>query len=166
MRSWAWARCALAFKSRLSADLSRFVGRHQELEQLKRALTLAREGHGQIVAAVAEAGVGKSRLFHEFKLMSQSDTFVMEAFSVSHGRASAYLPVIELLKSYFRIDDQDDERTQREKITGRMLALDRALAGGDAVPVRCYSACKTAEARSTRWIPRSGAAARATRSRA
>ena len=59
--------------------------------------------------------------------MSQNDTFGMEAFSVSHGRASAYLPVIELLKSYFRINDQDDERTQRDKITGRMLALDRDL---------------------------------------
>ena len=120
---------ALRTRLQVSAQrgLSRFVGRHQELEQLKRALALARDGHGQIVAVVAEAGVGKSRLFHEFKSMSQNDTFVMEAFSVSHGRASAYLPVIELLKSYFRINDQDDERTQREKITGRMLALDRAL---------------------------------------
>ena len=80
------------------------------MEQLKRALALAHEGHGQIVAVVSQAGVGKSRLFHEFKSMSQSDTFVMEAFSVSHGRASAYLPVIELLKSYFHINDQDDER--------------------------------------------------------
>ncbi len=85
-----------------------------------------------LVAAVAEAGIGKSRLFHEFKLMSQSDTFVMEAFSVSHGRASPYLPVIELLKGYFRIADQDDDRTQREKVTGRMLALDRTLE--DAMP--------------------------------
>jgi predicted ATPase len=64
--------------------------------------------------------------------MSQSDTFVMEAFSVSHGRASPYLPVIELLKGYFRIADLDDDRTQREKVTGRMLALDRTLE--DAMP--------------------------------
>ena len=97
--------------------LAKFVGRHQELEQLRRAFTLARGGRGQIVAAVAEAGVGKSRLFHEFKLMSQSDSLVMETFSVSHGRASAYLPIIELLKSYFRIVDLDDERVRREKIT-------------------------------------------------
>jgi predicted ATPase/class 3 adenylate cyclase len=107
--------------------LAKFVGRHQELEQLRRAFTLARGGRGQIVAAVAEAGVGKSRLFHEFKLMSQSDSLVMETFSVSHGRASAYLPIIELLKSYFRIVELDDERVRREKITGKMLALDRAL---------------------------------------
>jgi class 3 adenylate cyclase/tetratricopeptide (TPR) repeat protein len=125
---------ALRTRLQISAErgLSRFVGRHQELEQLRRALALARGQRGQIVAAVAEAGVGKSRLFHEFKLLSQNDSFVMEAFSFSHGRASPYLPVISLLKDYFRIGDQDDERTQREKITGRVLALDRALE--DAMP--------------------------------
>jgi class 3 adenylate cyclase/tetratricopeptide (TPR) repeat protein len=125
---------ALRTRLQISAQrgLAKFVGRDQEIEQLRRAFALSRGGRGQIVAAVAEAGVGKSRLFHEFKLMSQSDGFVMEAFSVSHGRASAYLPIIELLKSYFRITDQDDERIRREKITGRMLALDRALE--DAMP--------------------------------
>ena len=125
---------ALRTRLQISAQrgLAKFVGRDQEIEQLRRAFALSRSGRGQIVAAVAEAGVGKSRLFHEFKLMSQSDSFVMEAFSVSHGRASAYLPIIELLKSYFRITDQDDERIRREKITGRMLALDRALE--DAMP--------------------------------
>jgi class 3 adenylate cyclase len=120
---------ALRTRLEVSAQrgLSKFVGRKRELEQLKGALELARRGRGQIVAAMAEAGVGKSRLFHEFKLISQGDIFAMEAFSVSHGRASPYLPVIELLKGYFRIADQDDERSQREKITGRMLALDRTL---------------------------------------
>jgi class 3 adenylate cyclase len=78
--------------------LSRFVGRHHEMEQLRRALTLAHEGRGQIVAVMAEAGVGKSRLFHEFKLLSQSECVVMEGFSVSYGRASPYLPLIELFK--------------------------------------------------------------------
>ena len=112
--------------------LSRFVGRQHELQQLQRAFALAQSHRGQIVAVVAEAGVGKSRLFHEFKLLSPNETFVMEAFSFSHGRASPYLPVIGLLKDYFRIDDRDDERTQREKITGRVLALDRALE--DAMP--------------------------------
>ena len=112
--------------------LSRFVGRQQELEQLRRAFELAQGRRGQIVAVVAEAGVGKSRLFHEFKLLSPNDTFVMEAFSFSHGHASPYLPVIGLLRDYFRIGDRDDERTQREKITGRVLALDRALE--DALP--------------------------------
>jgi class 3 adenylate cyclase/tetratricopeptide (TPR) repeat protein len=110
-----------------SRGLSKFVGRHAEIEQLDKALGLARGGHGQIVAAMAEAGVGKSRLFHEFKMRRQAECLVLEAFSFSHGKASAYLPVVDLLKSYFRIADRDDARTRREKVTGKVLALDRAL---------------------------------------
>jgi class 3 adenylate cyclase/tetratricopeptide (TPR) repeat protein len=110
-----------------SRGLSKFVGRRAELEQLDKALELARSGHGQIVAAMAEAGVGKSRLFYEFKMRRQSECLMLEAFSFSHGKASAYLPVVDLLKTYFRIADRDDERTRREKVTGKVLALDRAL---------------------------------------
>jgi class 3 adenylate cyclase/tetratricopeptide (TPR) repeat protein len=110
-----------------SRGLSKFVGRRAELEQLDNALELTRSGHGQIVAAMAEAGVGKSRLFYEFKMRRQAECLVLEAFSFSHGKASAYLPVVDLLKSYFRIADRDDARTRREKVTGKVLALDRAL---------------------------------------
>src|ERR1700691_4710773 len=78
--------------------LSRCVGRRAELEQLDNALELTRSGHGQIVAAMAEAGVGKSRLFYEFKMRRQAECLVLEAFSFSHGKASAYLPVVDLLK--------------------------------------------------------------------
>jgi class 3 adenylate cyclase len=46
--------------------LTRFVGRDAELEQLRRAQQLAGHGHGQVVAIVGEAGVGKSRLVYEF----------------------------------------------------------------------------------------------------
>jgi tetratricopeptide (TPR) repeat protein len=76
---------------------------------------------------MAEPGVGKSRLFHEFKLISQSGWMTLQAFSVSHGKASAYLPVLELLRDYFRINVVDDLRIRREKVTGRILALDRGL---------------------------------------
>jgi hypothetical protein len=61
--------------------------------------------------AMAEPGVGKSRLYFEFKATSQSGWMVLETFSVSHGKASAYLPVIDLLRNYFRIASEDDERT-------------------------------------------------------
>src|SRR5215211_8905996 len=83
--------------------LTRFVGRQSELEQLTRALEQAKAGHGQIVGTMGEPGLGKSRLFYEFKLTSQSGCLVLEAYSVSHGKAAPYLPLIELLKSYFRI---------------------------------------------------------------
>src|SRR5215813_13360619 len=107
--------------------LTRFVGRQSELEQLQQALEQAKAGHGQIVGVMGEPGLGKSRLFHEFKLTSQSGCSVLEAFSVSYGKASPYLPLIELLKSYFQIQPQDDERTRKEKVAGKVLILDRSL---------------------------------------
>ncbi len=107
--------------------LTRFVGREAELLRMKHALELARTGHGQMVAAVGEPGVGKSRLFFEFKALSHTDSLIVEAYSISHGKASAYLPVIELLRDYFRIVPEDDARQRREKVAGRIVILDRSL---------------------------------------
>src|ERR1700741_3685574 len=97
------------------------------MEALKLASEQAQSGRGQIVAVMADPGLGKSRLFYEFKATSQSGWMVLEAFSVSHGKASAYLPVIDLLRNYFDIAVADDERKRREKVTGRVLALDQSL---------------------------------------
>ncbi len=107
--------------------LTKFVGRSREMDAMKHAAEQARAGHGQIVAAMAEAGVGKSRLFFEFKAISQSDWMVLETFSVSHGKASAYMPLIELLTNYFGIRSEDDERQRREKVAGRLAILDPSL---------------------------------------
>jgi class 3 adenylate cyclase len=103
--------------------LTKFVGREREMEAMRHAAELARQGHGQLVAAMAEPGVGKSRLFFEFKATSQSGWIVLETFSISHGKASAYLPVIDLLRNYFRIANEDDERTRREKVNGKSSPL-------------------------------------------
>jgi hypothetical protein len=107
--------------------LTRFVGRDAELAQMRSALEAARQAHGQIVAVMGEPGVGKSRLFFEFKAVAQSGCLILEAYSVSHGRASAYLPVIELLRDYFRIIPEDDPRQRRQKVIGRVLELDRSF---------------------------------------
>src|SRR5713101_3404496 len=107
--------------------LVRFVGRQSELAQMQKALEQTKAGHGQIVGVMGEPGVGKSRLFHEFKLISQSGCLVLETFSVSHGKAYPYLPLIDLLKNYFQITLQDDERKMREKVAGKVLILDRTL---------------------------------------
>jgi class 3 adenylate cyclase/predicted ATPase len=107
--------------------LTRFVGREREMEALRHAADQAKSGRGQIVAAMAEPGVGKSRLFYEFKAISQTDWMALETFSISHGKASAYLPVIDLLRNYFDISASDDERKRREKIAGRIAILDRSL---------------------------------------
>src|SRR6185503_12053773 len=64
---------------------------------------------------------------YEFKLFSLAGCLALEAYSVSHGKASPYLPVIELLKSYFNISAGDEERKRREKVGGKVLMLDRSL---------------------------------------
>jgi class 3 adenylate cyclase/predicted ATPase len=112
--------------------LTKFVGRAREMDAMRRALEMAKQGHGQIVAAIGEAGLGKSRLCYEFKATAQSGCLVLETFSVSHGKASAYLPIIEFLNNYFEIQAEDDARKRREKIIGKVLTLDRMLE--DALP--------------------------------
>jgi class 3 adenylate cyclase/tetratricopeptide (TPR) repeat protein len=121
-----------AARTRLHAaarrGLTRFVGRDSELEQLWRVQELAAKGRGQVAAVVGEAGVGKSRLVYEFTHSHRLQGWlVLEAASVSYGKATSYLPVIALLKSYFKIQDRDDQREVREKVTGKLLALDRTL---------------------------------------
>src|SRR5271154_656752 len=106
---------------------SKFVGRQREMEAMKAAVKQVKAGHGQIVAAMAEPGVGKSRLLFEFKAVSQSGWMVLETISVSHGKASAFLPVIDLLHGYFKINGDDDARARCEKIGGKVLMLDRTL---------------------------------------
>ena len=115
-----------------SRGYTKFVGRERQMDALSHAAELARQGHGQIVAAVADPGVGKSRLFYEFKARNQSGWMVLESFSVSHGKASAYFAVIDLLYNYFKILGEDDQRARRAKVTGNVLTLDRAL--GDTLP--------------------------------
>jgi class 3 adenylate cyclase/tetratricopeptide (TPR) repeat protein len=108
--------------------LTRFVGRDAEVEHLRRVLGQAGAGRGQVVAIVGEAGVGKSRLTYEFTHSHRvQDWLILESSSVSYGRATSYLPLIDLLKGYFKIGDRDDHREMRAKVLGRVLGLDRAL---------------------------------------
>jgi tetratricopeptide (TPR) repeat protein len=121
-----------AARSRLQAaaarGLTRFVGRDVETEQLRKALQQAQAGHGQVVALVGEPGVGKSRLFYEFTHSHRTQGWlVVESGSVSYGKATPYLPLIDLLKAYFKIHDRDNQREIREKITGKLLTLDESL---------------------------------------
>ena len=121
-----------AARTRLQAatarGLTRFVGRDGEIETLRQTLEHARAGRGQVVAVVGEPGVGKSRLFYEFTHSHRAiDWLIIESGSVSYGKATPYLPLIDLLKAYFKIQDRDNQREIREKVTGKLLTLDEAL---------------------------------------
>ena len=108
--------------------MTRFVGRREELEVLRSRLAMAGGGHGQVMAVVGEAGVGKSRLIYEVAPAQHLDSWrVLETTAVSYGQAMSYLPVIALLKGYFGIQDRDEPREVSEKVTGKLLALDAAL---------------------------------------
>jgi AAA ATPase-like protein/adenylate/guanylate cyclase family protein len=110
--------------------LTTFVGRDAEMDTLFTALEQAKTGKGQVAAVVGEPGVGKSRLFWEFTHSHRTQgCLVLEAASVSYGKATTYVPVIDLLKGYFQIEARDDGRKIREKVTGKLLSLDRALEG-------------------------------------
>ncbi len=123
---------AVPVRTRLQAatarGLTRFVGRQSELEVLGQALKRAAAGHGQLVALVGEPGVGKSRLFWEFTHSHRTRGWlILQSGSVSYGKATTYLPIIDLLKAYFQIEQHDDGRKIREKVTGKLLTLDKAL---------------------------------------
>jgi class 3 adenylate cyclase/tetratricopeptide (TPR) repeat protein len=108
--------------------LTRFVGRQAEIEALRQVLERAGTSHGQVVAMIGEPGVGKTRLVYEFTRSHHTHGWlVLESSSVSYGKATAYLPVRDLLKTYFQLDDRDDGRKVREKLTGKLLTLDAAL---------------------------------------
>jgi class 3 adenylate cyclase len=128
---------ASTMRRRLQASaargLTRFVGRQHELESLRQAMERVGAGHGQVVAAVGEAGVGKSRLMYEFVHSHRTQGWlVLESASVFYGKATPYFPVLDLLKRYAHVEERDDTRTVRAKVTGQVLTLDDTLQ--DTVP--------------------------------
>ncbi len=121
-----------ALRTRLDAararGLSKFVGRADEMKSLEAALQRATEGNGQVVGVVGEAGMGKSRLCYEFAQRCRaSGLLTREAHGVAYGKAIPFLPVLELLRGTFGIEERDSDQTAREKIAGRLLLLDKAF---------------------------------------
>jgi len=121
-----------AIRSQLQAaaarGFSKFVGRDIEMMQLQRALEQTRNGRGQAVAIVGDPGVGKSRV--AFELTHSHDVrswLVLEARSVSYGKGTAFLPIIDLLKSYFAVGDRDTPDDIQKNVAEKIIALDRAL---------------------------------------
>jgi class 3 adenylate cyclase/predicted ATPase len=112
--------------------LVKFVGREAELNEMKRALDRAQSGHGQIVGVVGDAGVGKSRLFHQFKATLGGGFMLLETSGIAHAKGWVYLPLVELLQKYFDLQPDDDGEKRRQKIKSRLTKLDPGLL--DSVP--------------------------------
>lgn len=108
-----------------------FVGRDGELDRLRRVGKLAHYGHGQIAALVAEPGVGKSRLVYELSHSPGLEGWlVLECAAASYGRAMSYLPVVNLLKAYFEVQDEDAPQAIADKAAAKLHELDRTLEPG------------------------------------
>jgi len=127
------SRIRRRLQAAVARGLTKFVGRDTEIEALHQALEQSGTGHGQIVAAVGEAGVGKSRLVYEFVHSHRMQgCLVLESASVSYGKATPYFPIVDLLKRYVHVEEDDDPRTLRAKVTGHILTLEESLQ--DTIP--------------------------------
>jgi class 3 adenylate cyclase/tetratricopeptide (TPR) repeat protein len=108
---------------------SRFVGRAEEMRTIEEAAERAEAGQGQVIGLVGEAGVGKSRLCHEFARHARAKGMpVYEAAAQAHTKAVPLLPVFQLMRGYFDIGEQDSGQTARERIAGKLLLLDESFA--------------------------------------
>jgi class 3 adenylate cyclase/tetratricopeptide (TPR) repeat protein len=116
------------FQVSAARGLTRFVGREAQIDALLEAVEEARSGHGQVAAIVGEPGVGKSRVSWEVMTSLHTEGYLtLEAASASYGKATGFGPVIDLLRTYFQIEPRDDGRRIVERVTGKVLSLDRAL---------------------------------------
>ena len=112
----------------VSKGLTRFVGRKISMAALKEPLDRVVEGSGQATGIVGEAGVGKSRLLLEFINQLPAGEFTyLEGRCLHYGGSMAYLPIIDILKTYFEIKDGDREFLIKKKIEGKVLDLDLNL---------------------------------------
>ncbi len=124
----AAGRLRRRFEATALRGLSRFVGRDAELERLGTTLERAGLVTGQIVGIAGEPGVGKSRLVHEFvHSRGTQGWLVLQTGAVSYGRTIPYIAAKNLLREYFELEIEDSTATSREKVGGKLRALDRAL---------------------------------------
>jgi class 3 adenylate cyclase/tetratricopeptide (TPR) repeat protein len=110
------------------AGLTKFVGRKREMEFLQEALEKVRSGSGQMVGVLGEAGVGKSRIIFETRKMFQREEYVyLEGRCLHYGGSIAYLPILDILRSYFEIKEGEQEFSIKRKIKEKIFQLNEKL---------------------------------------
>ncbi len=102
--------------ARAARGLSPFVGRDDALETLARAWAQVRSGRGQAVFVLGDAGIGKSRLLFEFRRRIGDTVTWIEGDCISFGQSIPFLPIVQMLKRNFGIEDHDSE----ERIVARV----------------------------------------------
>jgi class 3 adenylate cyclase/tetratricopeptide (TPR) repeat protein len=107
---------------------SRFVGRDEEMKVLEDALERAESGEAQVIGIVGEAGVGKSRLCHEFTERAQArGQPVYRVAAQAHTKSLPLAPVLQMMRAYFDVAELDEPQVARERIAGKLLLLDESF---------------------------------------
>jgi class 3 adenylate cyclase/tetratricopeptide (TPR) repeat protein len=121
---------ATRLEASMARGLTRFVGRENSMALLMEAYEKVKAGAGQVVGMVGEAGVGKSRLLFEFRHRLPPEAFgYLEGRCIHFGGAMPYLPILDLLRSYFEIREGEREMVIRKRVKERILGLDQKLQG-------------------------------------
>lgn len=119
-------------RDRLSAAIKRgltnFVGRRMELDQLIQCFALAKKGQPQVAGITGEAGIGKSRLLMEWRMTTSVGEYTyLEGSCLHYGDATAYLPLLNVLRSYFHILEGEQEYLIKQKVKEKIVQLDERL---------------------------------------
>ena len=114
----------------VAKGLTQFVGRESSTNALMEAYNKTKAGSGQVVGLVGDAGVGKSRLLLEFRdRLPRGEFAYFEGQCLTFGGAMAYLPILEIIRSYFKIKEGDPESLIKKNIEAKILQLDEKLHG-------------------------------------
>ncbi len=140
--------------------LSKFVGRADETRQIEAALERALAGQGQVIGVVAEPGTGKSRLCFELAERCRARGIsVRFTTGVPHGKNVPFLPVIELLRDLYELDERESPRAQRNKIAGAVRCCSTASSSPACPCSSTSSPSRTRSGRARRSQARSANAA-------
>jgi DNA-binding NtrC family response regulator/tetratricopeptide (TPR) repeat protein len=113
--------------------LSRFVGRERDLALLADLLARVEDGSGQVVGIVGEAGIGKSRLLHEFRALTVDRVTFLTGRCLTYGGTAPYLPILDIIRDTFGLLATDDVKTTTAKLESGIRRL--AVPSADALPL-------------------------------
>lgn len=113
------------FEVAVRRGLTRFVGREEQLDILKDCWQKASLGETFVVNISGEAGIGKSRVIHEFRQhLGQEQAFFLQGHCMAEGRMTPFLPFIQVIRSIFRLSDHGNPLETAKRLRVGLEILD------------------------------------------
>jgi class 3 adenylate cyclase/tetratricopeptide (TPR) repeat protein len=113
----------------VARGLTQYIGREREMESLLACYENVQAGLGQVVGIIAEAGVGKSRLVLELRKRLPENNTYLEGHCLPYGSSIPFLPLLDILRSFFDIQEGEPEKHSKQKMREKTLGLDEKLVG-------------------------------------